>query len=100
MAESTLEPELYFWDLADIINMAIEELIRHNFELPGFTTLLKEAKLGRTEVNRTLYRRSWLLDPEKIGSRRCRPNIPGLRGTAALALLLRSPFPGSLRNSP
>jgi hypothetical protein len=44
-------------DLADIINVAIEELIRHSFELPGFTTLLKEVKLGRTEVNRTLYRR-------------------------------------------
>jgi TnpA family transposase len=44
-------------DLADIINVAIEELIRSSFELPGFTTLRKEAKRGRTEVNRALYRR-------------------------------------------
>ncbi len=44
-------------DLADIINVAIEELIRHSFELPGFTTLHKEAKRGRAEVNRALYRR-------------------------------------------
>jgi hypothetical protein len=44
-------------DLADIINVAIEELIRHNFELPGFTTLHKEAKRGRAEVNRALYLR-------------------------------------------
>jgi TnpA family transposase len=44
-------------DLADIINVAIEELIRGSFELPGFTTLHKEAKRGRAEVNRTLYRR-------------------------------------------
>jgi Domain of unknown function (DUF4158) len=41
-------------DLADIINVAIEELIRESFELPGFSTLHKEAKRGRAEVNRTL----------------------------------------------
>ena len=44
-------------DLADIINVAIEELVRHSFELPGFTSLIKEARRGRAEVNRTLYRR-------------------------------------------
>ncbi len=44
-------------DLADIINVAIEELIRESFELPGFSTLHKKAKRGRAEVNRSLYRR-------------------------------------------
>ena len=44
-------------DLADLINVAIEELVRNRFELPGFTTLLKEARRGRAEVNRGLYRR-------------------------------------------
>jgi hypothetical protein len=44
-------------DLADIINVAIEELIRHSFELPGFTSLIKEAQRGRAEVNRLLYSR-------------------------------------------
>jgi TnpA family transposase len=44
-------------DLADIINVAIEELIRHSFELPGFTSLIKEAQRGRAEVNRLLYGR-------------------------------------------
>jgi hypothetical protein len=44
-------------DLADIINVAIEELIRESFELPGFSTPHKEAKRGRAEVNRTLYHR-------------------------------------------
>jgi hypothetical protein len=34
-------------DLADIINVAIEELIRESFELPGFSTLHKEATAGR-----------------------------------------------------
>jgi hypothetical protein len=37
--------------------VAIEGLIRESFELPGFSTLHKEAKRGRAEVNRTLYRR-------------------------------------------
>jgi hypothetical protein len=36
-------------DLADIINVAIEELIRHSFELPGFTSLIKEARTSRSE---------------------------------------------------
>jgi TnpA family transposase len=44
-------------DLADVINVAIEELIRQSFELPGFTTLLRAAQRGRAEVNRALYRR-------------------------------------------
>src|SRR5580704_691189 len=44
-------------DLADIINVAIEELVRHSFELPGFTSLIKEAQRGRAGVNRILYRR-------------------------------------------
>src|SRR6516162_125016 len=43
-------------DLADLINVAIEELIRNRYELPGFTTLVKEARRGRAEVNRGLYR--------------------------------------------
>ena len=33
-------------DLADLMNVAIEELVRNRFELPGFTTLLKEARRG------------------------------------------------------
>jgi len=30
----------------DLINIAIEELIHHTFELPGFRTLLDEAQQG------------------------------------------------------
>ncbi len=44
-------------DLADIMNVTIEELVHNRFELPGFTTLFKEARRGRTELNRSLYRR-------------------------------------------
>jgi hypothetical protein len=42
-------------DLADIMNVAIEELIRQAFELPGFTTIHEEAQRGRAEINRGFY---------------------------------------------
>ena len=42
-------------DLADIINVAVEELVRHNFELPAFGTLHEEAQSGRAEVNKLVY---------------------------------------------
>lgn len=44
-------------DLADIINVGIEELIRSRRELPGFSTLQEEAQRCRAEINRTVYRR-------------------------------------------
>jgi len=46
-------------DLADLINVGIEELVHHSFELPGFTTLLEEAQRGRAEVNRAFYARTY-----------------------------------------
>jgi hypothetical protein len=42
-------------DLADIINVAMEELVRQGFELPGFTTLQEAAQRGRAAVNRRFY---------------------------------------------
>jgi hypothetical protein len=39
-------------DLPDLINMAIEELIRQRFELPAFSTLLRIARATRNTVNR------------------------------------------------
>jgi TnpA family transposase len=51
-------------DLADIINIAIEELLRKRFELPGFTTLFRAARTARATVNRSFYDRiSQALDP-------------------------------------
>jgi TnpA family transposase len=41
---------------ADLINAAIEELIRARIELPGFTTLDKLTQTIRTQVNETWYR--------------------------------------------
>ena len=39
-------------DLPDIINMAIEELIRQRYELPAFSTLLRIARTSRSLANR------------------------------------------------
>ena len=36
--------------LADLINLAIEELLRHYYELPGFTTLVKVAQNQRANT--------------------------------------------------
>src|SRR5574341_247309 len=42
-------------DLADLINAAIEELVRQRYELPGFRTLMDAARRIRAEVNRRYY---------------------------------------------
>lgn len=44
-------------DLADIINAAIEELVRCRYELPAFDTVLRIARTARALVNRGYYRR-------------------------------------------
>jgi Domain of unknown function (DUF4158) len=53
-------------DLADIINVAIEELVHHRYELPIFNTLVRAAKLVRGTVDRAFYRQvSQSLNHEK-----------------------------------
>ncbi|MCC6201153.1 MAG: Tn3 family transposase [Moraxellaceae bacterium] len=42
-------------ELPDIINVLLEELIRHRYELPGFTVLSRLARQARTAVNERLY---------------------------------------------
>ena len=42
-------------DLADLINVGIEELVRLRYALPGFTTLYKLAQRERAAVHRTYY---------------------------------------------
>ncbi|MGH9827867.1 MAG: DUF4158 domain-containing protein, partial [Blastocatellia bacterium] len=46
-------------DLADLINAAIEELIRRRYELPAFRTLLDTARRIRAEVNRHFFQTVW-----------------------------------------
>jgi hypothetical protein len=43
-------------DLADIINVAIEVLVHHRYELPVFNTLVRAAKRVRGTVERAFYR--------------------------------------------
>src|SRR5512135_3386704 len=43
-------------DLADLVNVAIEELVRQRDELPTFGTLLRIARAARALVNRGYYR--------------------------------------------
>uniref|UniRef100_UPI001683BDBE Tn3 family transposase n=1 Tax=Oscillatoria sp. FACHB-1407 TaxID=2692847 RepID=UPI001683BDBE len=42
-------------DLVDLINIAIEELVRQRYELPGFTTLERLARRTRAAANQTLF---------------------------------------------
>jgi hypothetical protein len=42
-------------DLADIINVAIEELVRQRHELPAFSSLLRCAQNARAEINRNYH---------------------------------------------
>ncbi|MEM6434160.1 MAG: DUF4158 domain-containing protein [Cyanobacteria bacterium P01_D01_bin.115] len=42
-------------DLVDLINIAIEELVRQRFELPGFSTLERAARTVRKHHMQQLY---------------------------------------------
>jgi hypothetical protein len=42
-------------EIADLINVAIEELVRQRFELPGFPTLARTARRVRAVTYRTFY---------------------------------------------
>lgn len=42
--------------IADIINVLLEELVHHRFELPGFSTLEKIAVQAREQVHEQYYR--------------------------------------------
>ena len=42
-------------DLVDLINVALEELVRARFELPGFSTLVRAARAVRTDDNERVY---------------------------------------------
>jgi hypothetical protein len=65
IVKSCVEASRVREDLADIINIAIEELLRKRYELPGFTTLLRAARTARATVNWSYYSRiSLALDPQ------------------------------------
>ena len=51
LSEAALTKE----DVADIVNVGIEILVRHRYELPAFDTLVREARAGRAATNQVLY---------------------------------------------
>jgi hypothetical protein len=55
MADACRESARTRDDLADIINVALEELVRQRYELPAFNTVLRAARAARTEINQGYY---------------------------------------------
>lgn len=43
-------------DLADLVNIAIEELVHHQYELPTFNSLVRAARRVRSTISRSFYR--------------------------------------------
>ena len=55
MADACREAARTRDDLADIINVALEDLVRQRYELPAFNTVLRAARAARTEINQNYY---------------------------------------------
>jgi TnpA family transposase len=55
LLDATREASLTKEDLADIINVGIEELVRLRFELPAFSTIHRTAQYAKTQINRQIY---------------------------------------------
>lgn len=55
LLDATREASLTKEDLADIINVGIEELLRLRFELPAFSTIHRTAQYAKTQVNKQIY---------------------------------------------
>ena len=51
LSEAALTKE----DVADIVNVGIENLVCNRYELPAFDTLVREARAGRAATNQALY---------------------------------------------
>jgi Domain of unknown function (DUF4158) len=55
MRQTFSEAALTKEDVIDIINIGIETLVRHRYELPAFDTLLREARAERIATNQALH---------------------------------------------
>jgi len=56
MRQTFAEAALTKEDVIDIINIGIETLVRHRYELPAFDTLLREARVSWIATNQALHR--------------------------------------------
>ncbi len=55
MRQTFSEAALTKEDVIDIINVGIETLVRHRYELPAFDTLVREARAERVATNQALH---------------------------------------------
>ena len=55
LLDATREASLTKEDLADIINVGIEELLRLRFELPAFSTIHRTAQYAKNQINKQIY---------------------------------------------
>lgn len=55
LLDATREAALTKEDLADVINVGIEELLRLRFELPAFSTIHRTAQYAKTQINKQIY---------------------------------------------
>lgn len=46
-------------ELPDIVNVLLEELVKHHYVLPGFTILLRAARAARERVNAGIFERTF-----------------------------------------
>lgn len=46
-------------ELPDIINVLLEELVKHRYVLPGYTILLRTARAARERVNAAIFERTF-----------------------------------------
>lgn len=87
-------------DLRDLINVALEELARQRFELPGFSTLRKEAARVRVQVNSSLHGCvcQSLTDDERQRLEQLFLEPGRVRGQTAWQEVKRDPGKASLKN--
>ena len=57
MQQTFTEAALAKEDIIDIVNIGIETLVRHNFEMPAFETMVREARVQRVAANQVLHAR-------------------------------------------
>lgn len=55
MRQTFSEAALTKEDVIDIVNIGIETLVRHRYELPAFDTLVREARVQRVSANQVLF---------------------------------------------
>jgi Domain of unknown function (DUF4158) len=87
-------------DLRDLINVGLEELANQHFELPGFTTLLKEAQRVRHQVNSGLQRQvHQALNAEECQTLQSLLETPGqIKGQTQWHDVKRDPGQATLKN--